>query len=69
MTLMKKQPISHLMKKRRFWGYGAAIAVMPYLLIKIAWTFGLFMPTEQMGNPSWRTANAVTMVQLQLVSC
>ncbi|MEK4534511.1 hypothetical protein NST21_03990 [Peribacillus sp. FSL K6-1552] len=62
MTVMKKQPISHLMKKRRFWGYGAAIAVMPYLLIKIAWTFGLFMPTEQMGDPSWRTANAVTMV-------
>ncbi|MED3997469.1 hypothetical protein P4647_23000 [Peribacillus frigoritolerans] len=62
MTEMKKQPISHLMKKRRFWGYGAAIAVMPYLLIKIAWTFGLFMPTEQMGDPSWRTANAVTMV-------
>ncbi|MCK1982638.1 MULTISPECIES: hypothetical protein [Peribacillus] len=62
MTVMKKQLISHLMKKRRYWGYGAAIAVMPYLLIKIAWTFGLFMPTEQMGDPSWRTANAVTMV-------
>ncbi|MDQ6598957.1 hypothetical protein E2K98_30090 [Bacillus salipaludis] len=62
MRVMKKLPISHLLKKRRFWGYGAAIAVMPYLLIKIAWTFGLFMPTEQMGEPSWRTANAVTMV-------
>ncbi|OMF58877.1 hypothetical protein BK138_10465 [Paenibacillus rhizosphaerae] len=43
-------------------GYGTAIAVSPYLLIKIAWTFGLFMPTDQMGDPSWRIANAVTMV-------
>lgn len=59
---MKKQHISQLMRKRRLWGFGAAIAVTPYLLIKIAWTFGLFMPTEQMGDPSWRTANAVTMV-------
>jgi hypothetical protein len=54
--------ISQLIKKRRIWGYGAAIAVTPYLLIKIAWTFGLFMPTEQMGDQSWRTANAITMV-------
>ncbi|WP_238590919.1 hypothetical protein [Paenibacillus beijingensis] len=38
------------------------MAVSPYLLIKIAWTFGLFMPTDQMGDLSWRTANAVTMV-------
>lgn len=38
------------------------IAILPYLLIKIAWTFGFFMPTDQMGDPSWRIANAVTMV-------
>lgn len=57
MTVVKK-----LIENRRFWGYGAAISVMPYLLIKIAWTFGFFLPSEQMGEPSWRTANAVTMV-------
>jgi hypothetical protein len=50
------------MKMRRIWGYGAAVAVSPYLLIKIAWTFGLFMPTDQMGDPSWRIANAVTII-------
>lgn len=57
-----KKTIAQLIKKRRIWGYGAAIAITPYLLIKIAWTFGLFMPTEQMGDPSWRTANAITLV-------
>ncbi|WP_339231090.1 hypothetical protein NSQ77_18975 [Oceanobacillus sp. FSL K6-2867] len=51
------------MKKRKnYWGYASAIAVTPYLIIKIAWTFGFFMPTEQMGDSSWRIANAVTMV-------
>lgn len=53
---------SRLMKMRRTCGYGAAIAVTPYLLIKIAWTFGLFIPTDQMGNDSWRAINATTMV-------
>ncbi|TLS50094.1 hypothetical protein FE782_22445 [Paenibacillus antri] len=53
---------ARLTRMRKIWGYGAAAAVSPYLLIKIAWTFGLFMPTSQMGDPSWRTANAVTMV-------
>ncbi|MCJ8014719.1 hypothetical protein MUG84_23850 [Paenibacillus sp. KQZ6P-2] len=43
-------------------GYGAAIAVTPYLLIKIAWSFGLFIPTEQMGDTSWRMINASTAV-------
>ncbi|MBT2757536.1 hypothetical protein J7E71_16715 [Mesobacillus foraminis] len=57
MKVMKK-----LMKKRKFWGYGAAVAIMPYLIIKIFWTFGFFLPSEQMGDSSWRTANAVTMV-------
>ena len=56
-----KNTISQLIKKRKIWGYCAAIAIMPYLLIKIAWTFGLFMPTEQMGDTSWRTANAITI--------
>ncbi|GGD97427.1 hypothetical protein [Paenibacillus nasutitermitis] len=50
------------MKMRRFCGYGAAIAVMPYLLIKIVWTFGLFIPTEQMGDASWRAINGATAV-------
>ncbi len=50
------------LRMRRFCGYSAAIAVIPYFLIKIAWTFGLYIPTEQMGDASWRTINAVTAV-------
>lgn len=50
------------MKMRRICGYGAAIAVGPYLLIKVVWTFGLFIPTEQMGDASWRAINAATAV-------
>lgn len=57
-----KRLASQLIKKRRICGYGAAIAVTPYLLIKIAWTFGFFIPTEQMGNASWRMINAATVV-------
>lgn len=53
---------SRLMKFRTITGYGAAAAVTPYLLIKVAWTFGLFIPTEQMGDASWRIINATTMV-------
>lgn len=56
------RPASRLMKMRRISGYGGAIAVTPYLLIKIAWTFGLFIPTEQMGDASWRAINATTVV-------
>lgn len=62
MTVTKHPNDSRLMKLRRISGYGAAIAVTPYLLIKIIWTFGLFLPTEQMGEPSWRIINAVTAV-------
>jgi len=51
-----------LVRMRKVCGYCAAIAVTPYFLIKVAWTLGLFMPTEQMGDVDWRTANAVTMV-------
>ena len=59
----KEKPVFQLVSKRRnYWGYASAIAVSPYLIIKIAWTFGIFMPTEQMGDSSWRTANAVTLV-------
>jgi hypothetical protein len=50
------------MKMRRICGYGAAIAVTPYLLIKMAWTLGYFIPTEQMGDASWRGINAATAV-------
>jgi hypothetical protein len=45
---------------RKIGGYGAAIAVTPYLLIKIAWTFGVFLPRESMGDPEWRAINATT---------
>jgi hypothetical protein len=45
---------------RRIGGYGAALAVTPYLLIKVAWTFGIFLPNEGMGNPGWRAINATT---------
>lgn len=38
------------------------MAVLPYLVIKIAWTFGLFLPAAHMGEPSWRVINAVTVV-------
>lgn len=45
---------------RRVGGYGAAIAVTPYLLIKIAWTLGVLLPNESMGDPHWRAINATT---------
>jgi hypothetical protein len=45
---------------RKIGGYGAAIALTPYLLIKIAWTFGMFLPNESMGDPNWRAINATT---------
>ena len=47
---------------RKIGGYGAAVAVTPYLLIKIAWTFGIFLPRESMGGISWRAINATTAV-------
>jgi hypothetical protein len=47
---------------RKIGGYGAAIAVTPYLLIKIAWTCGMFLPSEGMGDPNWRAINASTAV-------
>lgn len=53
---------SRRMAMRRVGGYAAAIGVTPYLLIKIAWTFGLFLPTEQMGDASWRAINATTVL-------
>ncbi|OKI46556.1 hypothetical protein A6A29_27360 [Streptomyces sp. TSRI0281] len=62
MTVMAAQPTSRLLKIRRICGYGTAIAVMPYMLIKIAWAFGLFLPTEEMGEADWRAINATTAV-------
>jgi hypothetical protein len=47
---------------RKIGGYGAAIAVTPYLLIKIAWTFGVLLPRESMGGISWRAINATTAI-------
>jgi hypothetical protein len=47
---------------RKIGGYGAAISVTPYLLIKIAWTFGMFLPRESMGGISWRAINATTAI-------
>src|SRR5688500_14684598 len=40
-------PPSRLIKIRHVAGHGAAIAVTPYLLIKILWTFGFFLPTGE----------------------
>ncbi|MFI8437991.1 hypothetical protein ACIGJO_30485 [Streptomyces sp. NPDC079020] len=62
MTVMVAQPTSRLLKIRRIAGYGTATAVMPYMLIKIAWTFGLFLPTEEMGEADWRAINGTTAV-------
>ncbi|KXY59601.1 hypothetical protein [Bacillus cereus] len=62
MTISAESKASRLMRFRRICGYGAVISVTPYLLIKIVWTFGLFLPTEQMGEASWRIINAVTAV-------
>jgi hypothetical protein len=62
MTISVERQASRLIRLRRICGYGAAIAVTPYLLIKIVWTFGLFLPTEQMGDASWRIINAVTAI-------
>ena len=53
---------SRIERWRRPGGYAAALAVTPYLLIKIAWTFGLWVPTEQMASSDWRAVNAVTAV-------
>jgi hypothetical protein len=60
MTATAERPTDRLTKIRRISGYGAAIAVTPYLLIKIVWSFGLFIPTEQMGGADWRAINAAT---------
>lgn len=62
MASSAERKVSKLMKLRRICGYGAAMAVTPYLLIKILWTLGLFLPTEQMADTSWRIINAVTAV-------
>lgn len=62
MTISPEKKALRLMRLRRISGYGAVIAVTPYLLIKIVWTFGLFLPTEQMGDASWRIINLVTAV-------
>ncbi|PGU01302.1 hypothetical protein [Bacillus cereus] len=62
MTISAERKASRLMRLRRICGYSAAIAVTPYLLIKIVWTFGFFLPTEQMGDANWRIINAVTAV-------
>lgn len=62
MKISVKRQASRLIGLRRICGYGAAIAVTPYLLIKIVWTFGFFLPTEQMGEANWRIINAVTAV-------
>jgi|GEM_PF-811484 len=61
-TALKEHQASRWSTMRRGYGYGAALSVMPYFLIKIAWTLGLFIPTEQMGDASWRAINAATAV-------
>jgi hypothetical protein len=54
------RPDARIARLRRIGGYGGAIAVTPYLLIKVAWTFGLLLPTDDMGSASWRAINATT---------
>ncbi|MBT2380616.1 hypothetical protein AMK21_14280 [Streptomyces sp. CB00316] len=62
MTVTVAQPTSRLLRIRRIAGLGTAAAVMPYMLIKIAWMFGLFLPSEEMGEADWRAINATTAV-------
>jgi hypothetical protein len=57
-----KESTSRSTLMRKFGGYGAAISVTPYLLIKIAWTFGMFLPRDNMGDPGWRAINATTAI-------
>jgi len=45
---------------RRRAASAVVVAVTPYLLIKVAWTAGLFLPTAQMGESGWRAINAAT---------
>ncbi len=49
-------------RMRTMAGYGAAVAVTPYLVIKILWAIGLFLPTDEMGEARWRAINATTAV-------
>jgi hypothetical protein len=51
-----------MMTIRRIAGSSAAVAMTPYLLIKVAWTFGILVPTEEMNSASWRAVNATTAV-------
>jgi hypothetical protein len=60
MTVTTELPIDRLTRFRRIGGTGAAIAVTPYLLIKVVWTFGFFIPTEEMSGVDWRVINAAT---------
>lgn len=55
-------PHAPLLAFRRITGYGVAIVLMPYLLIKIAWTLGIFLPAEHMGEVGWRMVNAATVL-------
>lgn len=65
MKVMTELPVSRIGKMRRVCGYAAAIAVTPYLLIKIVWTFGLFLPTEQMGAADfWAYEQIFVMISL-----
>lgn len=62
MTANPGQPVDRLTRIRRISGNAAAIAVAPYLFIKILWAFGLFVPTEEMAGADWRAINAATAV-------
>ncbi|QSB16189.1 hypothetical protein JQS43_07785 [Natronosporangium hydrolyticum] len=46
---------------RRIGGYGAALAMTPYLIMKVLWTFGLLLPTAELGSAEWRAVNAATV--------
>lgn len=53
-------PADRWTRLRGIGGLGAAVAVTPYLLIKIVWSFGLLVPTEEMAGADWRAVNAAT---------
>ena len=57
-----RAPTSRSRMLRKLGGYGAAIAVTPYLLIKLAWTSGILLPDVRMAEPTWRAINATTVL-------
>jgi hypothetical protein len=65
-------PTSRSTMLRKLGGYGAAIAVTPYLLIKLAWTFGILLPMPAWASPAGGRSTpppALGRLQQALLSC